>query len=103
MDDTLEMLREWKRAKRMKKDTVAPDRFDAGYDEIYKAWLKNNIQSISSPVPNSCRSVEDKGSKAVIELQEVKREAREIMPSLLKIKMLSRRQLRVGKAKTRFQ
>ena len=33
VDDALEMLREWKNAKRMGKDTIAPDRFNAGYDE----------------------------------------------------------------------
>uniref|UniRef100_M1D7R8 Uncharacterized protein n=1 Tax=Solanum tuberosum TaxID=4113 RepID=M1D7R8_SOLTU len=68
------MLREWKRAVRMKDGTIAADRFNAGYDETYKAWLKGNIQSISSPVPNSYRSVEDKESKTLIELREVRRE-----------------------------
>ena len=32
----LEMLRELNNAKRMGKDTIAPDRFNAGYDEGYK-------------------------------------------------------------------
>ncbi|KAH0744464.1 hypothetical protein KY290_032457 [Solanum tuberosum] len=54
----------------MKDGTIAADRFNAGYDETYKAWLKGNIQSISSPVPNSYRSVEDKESKTLIELRE---------------------------------
>ncbi|KAH0647581.1 hypothetical protein KY285_032829 [Solanum tuberosum] len=65
-----EMLREWKRAVRMNKDTIAIDRFNAGYDETYKAWLKRNIQGISFSVPNIYRSVEDKESKALIELRE---------------------------------
>ena len=62
----------------MNKDNIAPDRFITGYDEAYKIWLKNDIQSISSPVPNSCRTVEDKEAKVVIELREVKWEAQEI-------------------------
>ena len=35
--DASEMLREWKNAKRMGKDTIATDRFNAGYDKGYKA------------------------------------------------------------------
>ena len=37
VDDASEMLREWKNAKRMGKDTIATDRFNAGYDKGYKA------------------------------------------------------------------
>ena len=66
VDDALEILREWKGAKRMKKDTIAADRFDAGYDKTYKVWLKKNIKSISSQVLNSCRGVENKEAKVVI-------------------------------------
>uniref|UniRef100_M1DXM6 Uncharacterized protein n=1 Tax=Solanum tuberosum TaxID=4113 RepID=M1DXM6_SOLTU len=39
------MLREWKKAVGMNQDTIAADRFNAGYDETYKAWLKGNIQA----------------------------------------------------------
>ena len=28
----------------MKKDTISPDRFDAGYDGTYKAWLKKSYK-----------------------------------------------------------
>ena len=34
--DASEMFREWKSAKRMDKDTIAPDRFNALYDKGYK-------------------------------------------------------------------
>lgn len=44
----------------MKKDTIAPDRVNAGYDETYQDWLKNNIQGISFSVSNNYRGVEDK-------------------------------------------
>ncbi|KAH0743549.1 hypothetical protein KY290_031542 [Solanum tuberosum] len=77
------MLREWKRAMRMKEDTIAADRFNVGYDETYKAWLKGNIQGISFSVPNIYRSVEDKESKALIELREVRKEAQEIHDEFL--------------------
>ena len=52
----------------MDKDTIAPDRFNARYDEGYKKWLKKNIQSISSPTPYNFRSVTGKEAKAVGEL-----------------------------------
>ena len=42
VDDASEMLREWKNAKRMGKDTIAPDRFNAGYGKGYKEWLKKD-------------------------------------------------------------
>ncbi|KAK4730567.1 hypothetical protein R3W88_023555 [Solanum pinnatisectum] len=73
--EALEMLRKWKKAVQMDEKTIAVDRFNARYDETYKAWLKDNIQGISFPVPNIYRSVEDKESKALIELREVKKEA----------------------------
>ncbi|KAH0717936.1 hypothetical protein KY285_013967 [Solanum tuberosum] len=66
-----EMLREWKRPVRMNKDTIVVDRFNAGYDETYKSWLKSNIQGISFSVTNIYRNVEDKESKTLIELKEV--------------------------------
>ncbi|KAH0696118.1 hypothetical protein KY289_013600 [Solanum tuberosum] len=47
-----EMLKEWKKALRMNKDTIAADRFNARYDETYKNWLKDNLQGISFPVPD---------------------------------------------------
>ena len=78
VDDASEMLREWKNAKRMGKDTIAPDRFNAGYDEGYKAWLKRDIQNISFQIPRSFRSVIDKKAKAVAELRELKEEANEV-------------------------
>ncbi|KAK4706703.1 hypothetical protein R3W88_033742 [Solanum pinnatisectum] len=73
-----EILREWKKAVRIDEKTIAVDRFNVGYDQTYKAWLKDDIQGISFPVPNIYRSVEDKESKALIELREVKREAQEM-------------------------
>ena len=76
--DASEMLREWKNARRMGKDTIAPDRFNAGYDEGYKAWLKRDIQNISFQIPRSFRSVTDKEAKAVAELRELKEEANEV-------------------------
>ncbi|KAK4727284.1 hypothetical protein R3W88_032201 [Solanum pinnatisectum] len=79
-----EMLREWKKAVRMDEKTIAVDRFNAGYDETYKAWLKDDIQGISFPVPNIYRSVEDKESKALIELRELKKEAQEMHHEFLR-------------------
>uniref|UniRef100_M1A7P6 Uncharacterized protein n=1 Tax=Solanum tuberosum TaxID=4113 RepID=M1A7P6_SOLTU len=70
MPEASEMLREWKRAVRMNKGTIAANRFNAGYDETYKTWLKGSRQGISFSVPNIYRSVEDKESKALIELRE---------------------------------
>ena len=78
MDDATEMLREWKNAKRMGKYIIAPDLFNAGYDEGYKAWLKRDIQNISFQIPRSFRSVTDKEAKAVAELRELKEEANEV-------------------------
>ena len=41
--DASETLREWKNAKRMGKNAIALDRFNARYDEGYKEWLKKDI------------------------------------------------------------
>ena len=49
--DASEMLRKLKNTKRMVKDNIAPDRFNAGYEECYKEWLKNDIQNISFQTP----------------------------------------------------
>ena len=76
--DASEMFREWENAKRMGKDTIAPDRFNAGYDEGYKEWLKRDIQNISFQIPRSFRSVTDREAKAVAELQEIKEEDNEV-------------------------
>ena len=70
-----EMMRGWKCAKKMDKDTISLDQFNVGYDESYKVWLRDNIQSISSLIPHSFCSVTDQESKAVVELREVKKEA----------------------------
>uniref|UniRef100_M1DKQ2 Uncharacterized protein n=1 Tax=Solanum tuberosum TaxID=4113 RepID=M1DKQ2_SOLTU len=78
------MLREWKRAVRMNKDTIAIDRFNTGYNETYKAWLKRNIHGISFSVLNIYRSVEDKESKALIELRGVRREAQKMHEEFLR-------------------
>ena len=72
------MLREWKNAKRMGKDSIFPDRFNAGCVEGYKAWLKKDIQNISFQIPRSFRSVTDKEAKAEAELRELKEEANEV-------------------------
>ena len=78
VDDATEMFREWKNAKCMGKDSIAPDRFNAGCDEGYKAWLKKDIQNISFQIPRSFRSATDREAKAVAELQEIKEEAKEV-------------------------
>lgn len=54
----------------MKKDNIAPNQFDNGYDETYQIWMKRK-QSVSFPDPNSCHNLEDKKVKVVIELREV--------------------------------
>ncbi|KAK4722243.1 hypothetical protein R3W88_012476 [Solanum pinnatisectum] len=79
-----EMLREWKKTVRMDEKTIAVDRFNARYDQTYKAWLKDDIQGISFPVPNIYRNVRDKESKTLIELREVKKEAQEIYNEFLR-------------------
>ena len=56
----------------MDKDTIAPDWSNVGYDKGYKEWLKKDIQSIFSPTPRNFRSVTDRETKAVAELQEDK-------------------------------
>lgn len=76
--DASEMLREWKDTKRMDKDTIDPNWFNTGYDDTYKSWLKDNIRSISFPIPRNFCSIEDKDSKAVNERREVKRKAQEM-------------------------
>ena len=76
--DAIEMFREWKSAKCINKDTLAPGRFNVGYDKGYKEWLKKDIQNISFQTPRSFRSVMDREAKAVAELQEIKEEAKEV-------------------------
>ncbi|TMW84971.1 hypothetical protein EJD97_024039 [Solanum chilense] len=75
--DASEMFREWKGAKRMDKDTIAPDRFNDGYDKGYKEWLKY-IQNVSFQTPRRFCNVKDREAKAVAELQEIKEEAKEV-------------------------
>ena len=67
----------------MNKYTIALDQFDARYDKNYMIWLKRDIKSISSPVQNSCRNVEDKEAKTVIEVGEVKWKAQEMHAKFL--------------------
>ena len=62
----------------MGKNTIAPERFNAGYDEGYKGWLKKDIQNISFQILRSFHSVTDKEAKAVAELGELKKEANEV-------------------------
>ena len=50
VNDASDMLREWKSVKRMDKDIIAPDRFNAGYDKGYKEWLKKTYKT-SPPKP----------------------------------------------------
>ena len=76
MHDASEIFREWKSAKRMEKDTIARDRFNAGYVKGYKEWIKKDIQNVSSQTPCIFHSVTDREDKGVAELQEVKKEAR---------------------------
>ncbi|TMX02567.1 hypothetical protein EJD97_021073, partial [Solanum chilense] len=78
------MFREWKISKRMDKDTITTNRFDAGYEKGYKEWLKNDIQTVSSRTPRSFHSVTDREDKAVAELQEVKKEAQEVYAKFVK-------------------
>ena len=63
-----EMFKERKGAKWMDKDTITLDRCNVVYDEKYKKWLKDDIQSISTPTPRSFRSITDKDAKVVVEL-----------------------------------
>ena len=76
--DASEMVKEWKNAKRTDKDTIAPDRFNAGYEKGYKEWLKKDIQNISFQTPRSFRSVTKREYKTVAELQEINEEAKEV-------------------------
>ena len=75
--DVTNMFREWKSAKRMDKDTIAPDLFNAGYEKGYKERLKKDIQNISFRTPRSFCSITDREPKAVAEILEVKKEAQE--------------------------
>ena len=68
MHDASEIFREWKSARRMDKDTIAPDRFNVGYDKGYKEWLKKDIQNVSFQTPCSFRSIMGREAKAVAEL-----------------------------------
>ncbi|TMX03746.1 hypothetical protein EJD97_014463, partial [Solanum chilense] len=72
------MFREWKIAKRMDKYTIAPDRFNVGYDKGYKEWLKKDIKNVSSQTQHRFRSVTNKEANAVAKVQEVKKEAQEV-------------------------
>ena len=84
--DASEMLREWKGAKWMDKDTISLDRFNAGYIETFKTWSKDNIQSISSPMPRSFHTIKGKEAKVVIDLREVKCEAQEMYNNFIENK-----------------
>ena len=76
--DVSEMFREWKSAKRMDKDTIAPDRFNVGCDKGYKEWLKKDRQNVSSQTPRSFCSVTDRKAKVLADLQKVKKESQEL-------------------------
>ena len=76
--DAFEMFREWKSDKRIDKYTIAPDRFNAGYDKGFKEWLKKDIQNVSFQTPRIFRSITDREAKAVAKLQEVNEEAKKV-------------------------
>ena len=78
MHDATEMFREWKNVKCMDKDTITPDRFNAGYDKGYKELLTKDIQNISIQTSCSFRNIIDREAKAVVELQKLKEEAKEV-------------------------
>ena len=84
MHDASKMFREWKISKRMDKDAITSDRFVVRYDKGYKEWMKKDIQNVSSRTPRSFHSVTDRESKAVAELQEVKKEAQEVYAKFVK-------------------
>lgn len=90
MHDASEMFREWKNPKRMYKNTTAPDRFNVAYDEAYKEWLKKDIQNISFQTPRNFRSVTDREAKAVVELQQIKEEAKEVYAKFIENQALER-------------
>ena len=78
MQDASETFREWKSAKRMDKNNIAPYRFNAGYHNGYKECLKKDIQSIFSLKPCNFCSVTDRKAEAMAQLQEIKKEAQEV-------------------------
>ena len=65
----LKMFKEWKNTKRMDRDTIARDRFNAGYDKGYKERLKKDLQNISYQTPHNFCSVMDRKLKAVAGIQ----------------------------------
>ena len=74
MHESSEMFREWKSAKRIHKDTIAPEKFNIGYDKGYKEWSKKNIQNSSFQTPLSFLRVTNREDKEVVELQDLKEE-----------------------------
>ena len=78
MHDASEMFREWKSAKHIYKYSIAPNRFNIGYDRGYKEWLKRDIRNVSSQTPRSFCSVTDSEANVVAEIQEVKKESQEV-------------------------
>lgn len=78
VQDASETFREWKSAKRMDKNNIAPYRFNAGYHNGYKECLKKDIQSIFSLKPCNFCSVTDRKAEAMAQLQEIKKEAQEV-------------------------
>ena len=57
-----EILREWSGVGYLK-ESIAKDRYNAGYDEAYKGWLKMDILRTITPGPHLDRQVEDVDAK----------------------------------------
>ncbi|MCD9644135.1 hypothetical protein HAX54_032121 [Datura stramonium] len=57
------IIREWKSRRACGIIDMAQNRFEVGYDEIYKAWLKEDLQMTLTPGPNTYDQVEDMVSK----------------------------------------
>lgn len=47
-----DILKEWKKPSRLAKETIVENRFNVGYTDGYKAWLKQDLQGLGFSVRN---------------------------------------------------
>ncbi|MCE2055140.1 hypothetical protein HAX54_042056 [Datura stramonium] len=72
IDDTMPYVQmiiwEWKSRRVFGTIDLAPNRFEARYDKLFKAWLTRDLQMTLTPGPDTYDQVEDMESKAQVDL-----------------------------------
>lgn len=72
-----EILRMWRNKRAVVKDTIAPDRYQAGCDTFYLEWLHANLEGSVTKGINMGGRIKDKAAEAEIKYRWLKRKVPE--------------------------